>query len=240
MLVQIPEYESDPLPEPENGNGDNGRPSLYWLMFLIILSSRIWWKAPGLDMSSVFNAANIRIGIEALAIATGWTAALALVNYYIWPAFANWFNPPPGPEKTAVPADDQPPPKPRAALPPQVNGYGEEPNRAEQTAAQPGQTRAVIGNQLVDLADYGVDIDHWQRVKQARVGGSLPDVSLPKLHALGIDRKHRASEGDSDAHRVIDMMLDLELIADGGERKPFVWTGKGEGVLPHPATVRIH
>ena len=240
MFVKIPNY--DDLPEPENGNGEDGRPSLYWLVFLILLSSRIWYKAPGLDMSGLWTAANIRIGIEAVAIATGWTAALALVNAYIWPGFVAWWRAGMGGQRElaeaqvmAVPA--LPPPKPATAPPPQINDNGDEPRRAEVTAAIWTNGRQItIADQTVDLGDYQVSREQWNALAKARRRGQFGDISLNSLHdVLGIDRKIRAGVQDSDAHRVIGLLLDLELIRDGGERRPYLFTALGESVLPpHP------
>lgn len=246
LFFDVPKYEPD-----ENGNDENGRASPFTLIFWMILASRIWYKSPGLDMSSVFNAANIRIGIEALAIATGWTAFMMLMYHYFLPALIDYWY---GTLKAVVPdevqeqpAGDAPPPRPAVAPAPRVNlpASGDEPRQVERTAN--ADLRAVIwtndhyitiADETVDLNDYQVSREQWEMLVKARRQGKFATISLTALHdGLGIDRKNRASLQDSDAHRVIGLLEDLGLIESGGEQRPFQWTELGNSVLPSPVNI---
>lgn len=237
MFVRIPDYDNEP--EPENGNGDNDRPSVYWLIFVMSFCGMMAWDVRYINFNWVWSPGNIRYFLEDLFTAASGTITLMLIWDYLRPALlAAWPSKPVATsERAQTSQSPQPIPPPQNNM---SNGRNEEARQVEQVATQPGQTRLVINNKLVNLVDYGVDHDHWQRVKQARSGGGLPDVSLPKLHALGIDRKHRASEGDSDAHRIIDMLLDLGMVKDGGNNRPYIWTDIGENALPYPNGARVH
>lgn len=235
-MFNVPRYEPE-----ENGENGDGHVSPFTLIFWMILASRIWWKSPGLDMSSFFNAANIRIGIEALAIAIGWTAFMMLMYHHFLPAFFDWWY---GTLKAAAteekprqpPTADALPPKPASAPAPRVN-LPANGGRAEQVTAViwTNDHLITVGDETIDLHDYQVSREQWEMLVKARRRGQFANISLTALHdGLGIDRKNRASLQDSDAHRVIGLLEDLGLVESGGEQRPYEWTRLGESILPLP------
>ena len=81
---------------------------------------------------------------------------------------------------------------------------------------------------------YGITSEQLLLVARARAAGRLPTLSLTALDELGIDRKQRASEGDSDAHRLLHFLTRFELVRSSGARRPYVWTSEGERLFPSP------
>lgn len=233
MFVKIPDYENEP-PEQMNGNGDNGRPSVYWLVFAIIFCGHAGMNLASVNFSWMFSPSNIRVGAAAFLAAGGWTAALALVNYYIWPAFVVWFTAPK--REVLQTAVNEPEPTPALRRPPATEP--EEPRQVEQTVtprATDVEEWVLIGNKPIYLSDHGVTLDDWTRLKSARQRGEMPTVSPNSLkEKMGLD--------DEAASNLNDLLLHLGLSRDGGHRQPNRFTALGERVLPTRPTeaARVH
>jgi hypothetical protein len=232
MFVRIPDYDNDePSPQPENGNGENGRPSVYTLLFWIIFSGRMLAFVRRINYHWLLSPGNIAAVVESVLTAGILVCLLMLVDYYIWPAFVAWWK---GPDRpgTAAPKAPQPPMDPPADEP-------EEPRQAEQTAVSGstavmdnGEEWVLIGNKPIYLSDHNVSMDDWLRLKSARENGRMPDVSPTSLQEkVGLD-------GEA-ARNLNAMLMHLGMARDGGYRQPNKWTALGNQVLPSPASRRV-
>lgn len=231
MLFNVPR-----LNEPENnGNGheeEDGRISPFTLIFFMFAAGSTWFHVPQID--AIANNTRIIIGIAAIAVF--WSSFSA----WLWLYAVPWLVEVAQQYRVAMaddePEEDAPPPGPAVTPPPRVNLPNGEERRIEQTAIiWTDNSRITVDGKTVDLTDYQVSRDQWDMLAKARRRGQFPTISPTTLHdVLGIDRKERAALQDSDAHRVIGLLLDLELIQDGGERRPYVWTDLGDSALPPP------
>jgi len=226
-------------PEPENGNGENSKPSVYTLLFWIIFCGRMLAFVHRLNYHWLASPGNIAALLESVLTAGGTIALIILLWEYVIPwLMMMWQRFGPEEHGPQAPVPDQPPPKPTTAPPP------DEPRQTEYTAVRAPDTTAVtdqpedwvlIGNKPIYLSDYEVSLDDWQRLKTARRGGRMPDISPTSL-------QEKIGMGDEAAKNLNAMLMALGLTRDGGHRQPNRWTALGEQVLPASPTgaARVH
>jgi hypothetical protein len=240
MFYQPNHHDQTPIMQQQSDE----KPSLYNLVYLLLFLLNIWYKFSSLERASLFTAVNLFIALYAGIAAGIWTIILMIVDFYLWPAFKVWFQA--GLNTAVVTPDEdrrevqqQARPLPQAVTPAPVVNLPTH----EQVTIETDDNRVLVGNRMVDLLDYDLTLDHWNLLVIARRRGRMPTISPTMLkEKFGIDNMNETETMDSDAHRVIAMLEELELIENIGYRQPYRFTELGDRVLPTSPTepVAVH